>query len=255
MHDAYATPAKLLDRVALYDFLERPSDLVMEIIGLFAAVGSGEHLLDVGCGPGRYLAALRRERPDLAAVGVDLSPGMAAAARQHGPAVAGDALNLPFRTGAFSAVLAAHMLYHLPDVAAGAAELARVCSPQGRVVLVTNGPDHLRELREEFARAAGQPLPPSPADRFQLDNGPALIAGSLVTEQVERRRNRIVLTDAQPAVTYLDSARDYYEPHLRRPWPEVRRRLRASIQARVRSEGTWSAQTDGGTLVCRPAVA
>jgi ubiquinone/menaquinone biosynthesis C-methylase UbiE len=38
------------------------------------------------------------------------------------------------------------MLYHVPDAPRALSELARVLSPGGRLVAVTNGGDHLREL-------------------------------------------------------------------------------------------------------------
>ena len=44
-------------------------------------------------------------------------------------------LALPLATGALDAVLAAGLLSHLPDPAAGLAELARVCRPGARLAL------------------------------------------------------------------------------------------------------------------------
>ena len=61
-------------------------------------------------------------------------------------AVVGDAQALPFSDAQFDAVLAASMLYHLPDLDAGLAELRRVLRPGGRLVAVTNAPDHLAEI-------------------------------------------------------------------------------------------------------------
>src|SRR5690606_7954402 len=43
----------------------------------------GETVLNVGCGPGRWLAALRRRGHTGCLLGVDISPGMAAAAAER----------------------------------------------------------------------------------------------------------------------------------------------------------------------------
>ena len=65
----------------------------------------GARVLDVGCGPGRHLAALRRA--GFAPTGVDLSPSMIAAARAAAPnvpLVRADMRRLPIRGGSFDVV-------------------------------------------------------------------------------------------------------------------------------------------------------
>ena len=55
---------------------------------------------------------------------------------------------LPFADGEFDVAVAAWMLYHVPDLDRGVAELARVLRPGGRLVAATNSRFHLLELRE-----------------------------------------------------------------------------------------------------------
>jgi SAM-dependent methyltransferase len=59
----------------------------------------------------------------------------------------GDVQALPFGDGEFDCAVAAWMLYHVPDLDRALAELARVLRPGGRLVAVTNAPEHLLELR------------------------------------------------------------------------------------------------------------
>jgi len=60
----------------------------------------------------------------------------------------GDVQELPFADGEFDVAIAAWMLYHVPDLERGIAELARVLRPGGRLVVATNSRFHLLELRE-----------------------------------------------------------------------------------------------------------
>src|SRR5439155_23857328 len=84
--------------------------------------------------------ARRRRRP----VGAD---GRADAARGV-EALVGDVQDLPFADGSFDCALAAWMLYHVPELDRGLAELARVLRRGGRLVAVTNSEWSLRELWE-----------------------------------------------------------------------------------------------------------
>lgn len=97
---------------------------------------TGERVLDVGAGTGVSTAELARS--GAYAVGVDLSLGMLAAGRRVRPAVpllAGDALRLPFRDGAFDAVTISFALRNVVDTRAALRELARVTRPGGRLVV------------------------------------------------------------------------------------------------------------------------
>ena len=50
----------------------------------------------------------------------------------------GDVQALPFEDASFDTVVAAWMLYHVPDLDRGLAEIARVLCPGGQLVAVTN---------------------------------------------------------------------------------------------------------------------
>ncbi|NMO50041.1 methyltransferase domain-containing protein [Actinoplanes sp. TBRC 11911] len=106
-----------------------------------ASIAVGGVAVDVGCGTGRALPALRDAvGPGGTVIGVDHTPQMLAAAGDH--ARAGDAVllladagNLPLAGRSVDAVFAAGLINHLPDPDAGLAELARVTRRGGRLVL------------------------------------------------------------------------------------------------------------------------
>lgn len=124
-------------------------------------------LLEVGGGQGELAERIRNEL-GAEVTFVDLSERMVELARARGvDARQGDAQDLPFDDDTFDTVVAAWMLYHVPDLARGLAELARVLRPGGRLVAVTNSRFHLKELRElvgsgpstlSFARETGEDL-------------------------------------------------------------------------------------------------
>jgi ubiquinone/menaquinone biosynthesis C-methylase UbiE len=116
-----------------------------------------------------------------------LSAGMLAAARRRAPAAAltaADAAALPLRDHAVSLTLAAHMLYHIPDSRAAAGELRRITRPGGQVLVVLNGPGHLRELHDLIAATLQiTPSDPPLGDRLRLDldDGQNLLASQFAS--------------------------------------------------------------------------
>jgi ubiquinone/menaquinone biosynthesis C-methylase UbiE len=102
----------------------------------------GERVLDVGCGPGFYVAELlKRVGPGGAVVGVDSSPQMLGLAarrcEQRGDAAfhEAEATSLPVDDAGFDAALSVQVLEYVPDVPAALAEMHRALRPGGRLVL------------------------------------------------------------------------------------------------------------------------
>jgi SAM-dependent methyltransferase len=103
-------------------------------------------VLDAGCGTGDFTESVAAKL-GCDVVGIDLSQRMVELTRARGlEALVGDARELPFADSEFDAIAANWMLYHLPDLDAGLAELQRVLRPGGRLVAITNGRDHLAEV-------------------------------------------------------------------------------------------------------------
>jgi ubiquinone/menaquinone biosynthesis C-methylase UbiE len=86
---------------------------------------------------------------------LDISPRMVELSRERGvDARVGDVQELSFADGEFDCVVAAWMLFHVPDLDRGLAEIARVLRPGGRLVATTNASSHLLELRQIAGNAA-----------------------------------------------------------------------------------------------------
>ena len=75
----YKTDVNLAARQSIYAYQQPPIDLPARVIDL-AAPAAGATVVDVGCGNGAYLAELARRGSVGRVLGLDLSPGMLAAA-------------------------------------------------------------------------------------------------------------------------------------------------------------------------------
>jgi ubiquinone/menaquinone biosynthesis C-methylase UbiE len=146
----YADESRFLVRRAAFAHSTGPSALDT----LFAAVAqsSPRRYLEVGCGPGDMAARVANEL-GIEVVALDLSPRMVELARERGvDACVGDVQELPFADESFDCAVAAWMLYHVPDLDCGLAELARVLRPGGRLVAATNSIDNMHELWDLVGR-------------------------------------------------------------------------------------------------------
>jgi len=128
-------------------------------------------VLDTGCGPGWFWAATVTKLPEnLDLTLSDVSPGMVKEAVErcqplfasvHGRQA--DAAALPFDDGSFDAVIAMHMMYHLPDPAKRIAEMYRVLKPGGFLAVTTNGVGNMRKLYELTTVFGSPPFDPAAA--------------------------------------------------------------------------------------------
>lgn len=102
-----------------------------------AAPRDGDLYLDVATGTGLVARALR-ERAPCRVVGLDLTPGMLAAADHLDGIrfVVGRAESLPFADGAFDGLTFTYLLRYVDDPAATLRELARVVRPGGRIAML-----------------------------------------------------------------------------------------------------------------------
>lgn len=121
-----------------------------------------DELLDVACGPGSIALDLA---PHVARVtGLDLTPAMldqarAAQARRgvtNAEWLVGDAAALPFPDASFSLVSSGAAFHHFEEPGRVLAEMARVCRPGGRIVVIdvtpeagkTDAYDRMEKLRD-----------------------------------------------------------------------------------------------------------
>ena len=166
-HTAPRTHGLVLHWAVRYDLLAwllthgRERELRERILS-FAALQSGEVVLDVGCGTGTLaIAASRHVGTTGSVTGIDASPAMIARANRKA-AKAGAraefqvavAESLPFPDRRFDVVLSTLMLHHLPRSTRQqcAREITRVLKRGGRVLAADFGRAKQRGLLAHFHR-------------------------------------------------------------------------------------------------------
>lgn len=215
--EQYDDPANLNARVRLHVEYSTNDTGLHEWVFDRLDVPPDGRILEVGAGPG-LLWRHNRERIPWSVVVTDASAGMVTEAREHLGGSAGfafgtaDAARLPFPAETFDAVVANHMLYHVPDRRAAFGEFARVLLADGAVYATTNGPGHMAELRELVERAVGEDFDRA-SEAFSLSNGRRQLEAVFEDVALHRYPDSLRVTDVEPAVAYATSFNDVMADH------------------------------------------
>jgi len=209
-------------------------------------------IVDVGGGPGWLWQQNAARIPAGWHVTLtDLSSGMVAEARAHIVRPGSsfrvvDAQQLPFADASLDALVANHMLYHVPDRARALREFVRVLEPGGRLFATTNGEHSEAEISalvEAFNRVHGGVLAAWPQINFTLENGKPEL--EVYFKQVELYRYHQVLhvTEAEPLAAYIMS--------VQAPDATTRAKLIQSLQGVIAARGALSFHPKIGLLTAR----
>ena len=162
---------------------------------IVAAAGAARIVVDLGAGPGYYLAAVLDANPGARGYALDSSrPALRRAARAH-PEITAVACDIWDALPLDDAVADVLLNVFAPR---NAAEMRRVLAPGGRLVVVTPTPRHLQEL--ELLE-----IHPGKRDRLHTDFG--------APEQERLVEFELELDDVTPLVAMGPSAHHDHERH------------------------------------------
>jgi ubiquinone/menaquinone biosynthesis C-methylase UbiE len=174
-------------------------------------------ILEVGCGPGTlWIENLERIPGHWSILLSDFSPGMVEEAQQSLQQSQGrfrfevlDVQAIPYPNASFDAVIANHMLYHVPKRERALSEIHRVLRPTGRLYASTCGLSDMKELHD-LVREADPEMPPHDsrwAGAFHLETGQKELEQWFAGVVLRRYEDGLVVADADALVAYVRSSR------------------------------------------------
>ncbi len=210
----YSDASNLKARIALHErFSTNPYGLPRWIFDHFELPDEAT-VLEIGCGPGRLWTENLDRLPEGWIITLtDASPGMVREAkrslsgsRRRFEFQVADVQELPFEGERFDAVVANHMLYHVPDRERAFSQITRVLKPGGTLYAATNGGRTQSEMG--WMQRILDPSHPAesyfrtPLD-FGLENGAELLSPWFSDVTLRRYEDALFVTEVEPLVEYL----------------------------------------------------
>lgn len=170
-------------------------------------------ILELGCGPGYLWKENAHRIPSAWDITLsDLSSGMLDSAWRN-LVVTGrnykfkeiDAQDIPFEEETFDAVVANHMLYHVPDKPKAIAEIKRVLKTGGRFFATTVGENHMKEITDWFRQTRKSEVWESFSNLFTLENGLDQLKPFFPNVTLSRYEDNLHVTELEPLIAYFHS--------------------------------------------------
>lgn len=187
----------------------------------------------------------------------DFSRGMVEQARQN-LAASGhpfvfeqfDAQAIPFADSRFDAVIANHMLYHVPDRRKTYAEVRRVLKPGGLLYAAANSRDTMRQIMELESQAGvvGGVKDFRSSSDFFLENGGAELMAWFPRVTLRRQEEALLVTETQPLIDYILSVMDGSDVE-----DDALERLRDMVEAEIREQGAFRIDKISGLFIAENA--
>ena len=248
--DQYKDSSNLDARVELHRrFSTNPYGWFNWVFDALLKLPADAKILELGCGPGLLWKENAARIPSAWDVTLsDLSSGMLDAAWRN-LVVTGrayhfkelDAQEISFADETFDAVIANHMLYHVPDRAKALAEIKRVLKPGGCLFATTVGDNHLKEITEWFRTIHKSEVWESFANLFTLENGLDQLELFFPHVTVSRYEDDLQVTELEPLLAYFCSgvrAGELSEAEFAR--------LQIDLEKELKAKGKIMIQKDSG---------
>ncbi|HJS18439.1 MAG TPA: class I SAM-dependent methyltransferase [Anaerolineales bacterium] len=248
--DQYKDATNLDARVEIHKrFSTNPYGWMNWVFDVLLKLSASAKILELGCGPGY----LWKENIDRVPSGwditlSDLSSGMLDAAWRN-LVVAGrafqfkeiDAQSIPFEDERFDAVVANHMLYHVPDRPKGLGEIKRVLKPGGYLFATTIGRDHLKEISNWIQQVNPGTDFVSFGSPFTLENGLEQLKPYFSQVTLSHYPDSLQVTEVKPIIAFILST-----TYAAKVSEEELAKLEIELEQELREKGKIFIQKDSG---------
>jgi len=253
--DQYRDSSKLDARIELHRrFSTNPQGWFAWVWDALDELPRQARVLELGCGAGSLWTACPERIPSGWSITLsDLSNGMLDAAWRNLVVIGRgfkfeqiDAQSVPYPDETFDAVIANHMLYHVPDRKKALSEIKRVLKTDGRFFAATNGEQHIKEINAWLTRAMIKGDLTKPSQPFLLENGLSQLQEFFSNVELSRYDNNLCVTEVEPIMAYIRSgirAVEFSEAELAKIEKELRQQLA--------SDGEIFITTDAGLFLAK----
>ena len=248
--DQYKDSSNLDARVALHKrFSTNPYGWCRWVFDNLLKLPRSAKILELGCGP----AYLWNENISRIPTGwsitlSDLSSGMLDAAWRN-LIVTGrtfhfkeiDAQSIPFEDETFDAVIANHMLYHVPDRQKAIKEIRRVLKSDGHLFATTIGQNHLKEIADWIRQVNPATDFASFGSPFTLENGLEQLKQFFPQVTLSRYHDSLQVTEVKPIIAFILST-----SHAAELLEEELAKLESELGQELKEKGSIFIRKDSG---------
>ena len=206
----YATSANLNTRISIHDKYSTNKQGFGNWIYSHYEIEQGARVLELGCGTGSMWKGhdeLIKKCSEL--VLSDFSDAMVETTRQTIGELPNitycsiDIQNIPCDADTFDVVIANMMLYHVPDITRGLAEVRRVLKPNGKFYCATYGEHGIIEYLSKLLSEYG--VEDNVNKNFTLQNGEAILSSVFENIRKEIYEDSLTVTNIADLVDYIYS--------------------------------------------------
>ena len=206
-------------------------------------------ILELGCGPAYMWKECANRIPTGWDITLsDLSSGMLDSAWRN-LVVTGrsykfkeiDAQEIPFENETFDAVIANHMLYHVPDKPKALSEISRVLKQNGHLFATTIGQNHMREMANWIRQVSPRSDFDTFGSSFNLENGLKQLEQFFSQVILSRYPDSLQVTEVRPIIAFLRSTM-----HVAEASEDEFEKLAVELEQELKDEGNIFIHKDSG---------